>query len=225
MEINKKQKILLMMERDNFHRDLEFIKKIVDSLKDLGYEIVWYNWRGFGHNEVIDPSAKFEKLPWWIRKPLKFLLLLAHPQYWKYYFSLNKIRQHTIRGRCKNLKNFLKKINPDVEVAIFSRSAAGRVSSLILDETPQLKKIVCLGYPFKHPDRKSEEDRFKHLETLEKPFLIIQGRQDPYGGIEIESDYKLSSSICISFVNTDHDFFVSKEQLYEIVLEIKKFLR
>ena len=103
---------------------------------------------------------------------------------------------------------------------MLARSSGGRVASLIADELG-LKQIVCLGYPFKHPEQDDEPARYAHLAQLKTPMLIIQGIQDEYGGTEIKNRYELSNNITLLFLDTDHNFAIDDAMAQDIVQHIK----
>ncbi|MEP2718137.1 alpha/beta family hydrolase [Pseudophaeobacter sp.] len=98
------------------------------------------------------------------------------------------------------LKNF-----PSQRVNLFSHSAGGIISSLAARDR-QIEKIVCFGYPFKHPARAEEPERTAHLSKVRTPFLIVQGVAEIYGTAEQAKGYDLSKSIEILSVNSTHDY-------------------
>jgi predicted alpha/beta-hydrolase family hydrolase len=71
--------------------------------------------------------------------------------------------------------------------------------------------VVCLGYPFRFPDRPLDPARFAHLEHIEVPTLIIQGDDDEYGARNIAADYALSPAIRLELVEGDHSHHFSDE--------------
>ncbi len=95
------------------------------------------------------------------------------------------------------------------------------MASLIADELG-LKQIVCLGYPFKHPEQGDDPARYTHLAKLQTPMLIMQGIHDEYGGIEIKTRYELSHNITLLFLNTDHNFTMDDGMEQEIVQHIER---
>lgn len=217
------EKILIILERDSYEKDAVFLNQLITAIAPSGYTPVWYNPHGVGSSQIVTSNPFVNSLPKWIRFPIKALLLLRHPVRLGHYLSRDAWRESTIDGRCINLKKFIGTFGPETEIAIFSRSAGGRIASRIANETP-IKKIVCLGYPFKHPDQPDEPDRYQHLETLRKPMLIIQGTRDSYGGTEVTNKYKLSPCIAINFIDADHDFILSPNQFTDVATMINHFL-
>ena len=129
----------------------------------------------------------------------------------------------SIQYRCDELKRTIQTLDIAERVVLLSRSSGGRISSLIANEL-NLNHIVCLGYPFKHPDMADEPERYKHIADLKTPMLIIQGVNDPYGGLDVQEKYPLSKIIEIHFVDTDHDFKVDRKIAYEIFQKIENFV-
>jgi pimeloyl-ACP methyl ester carboxylesterase len=88
---------------------------------------------------------------------------------------------------------------------LIGRSSGARVASLFAMQR-QVAAVVCLGYPFREPDRLLEPERFIHLAHTPTPTLIVQGVADPYGGIDLTEDYGLSPAVTLSFFDVQHDF-------------------
>lgn len=92
---------------------------------------------------------------------------------------------------------------------------------MIADEL-QIKQLICLGYPFKHPEKKEEPGRYQHLKDLKTPFLIIQGTKDEYGGLGVTEKYELSPTIELFFVDTNHEFNISPEEWEKVQKKISQ---
>lgn len=225
---NKERNILLIIERNNFKRDLGFINILAQTISARGYKIKWHSPSGANILFILDPQGKLSAFPSPVRKLIKGLLLIAKPYLWKhfvrrYFFKAHTPPQKTITERCEGLKHYIEKLGKGANVSILSRSAGGQVASMIADEVA-IKKLICLGYPFKHPDKPIDPERFKHLETLKTPFLIIQGNTDMYGGAEIMDTYAFSPQVSVELVNTGHDFRISPAQWEVVTDRIKAFL-
>ncbi|WP_250658851.1 alpha/beta family hydrolase [Alkalimarinus coralli] len=84
------------------------------------------------------------------------------------------------------------------------KSMGGRMASLLADELKP-DGLVCLGYPF-HAPGKPEKPRTEHLANISIPTLILQGTRDPMGNKERVSNYLLSESIDVKWLEDgDHD--------------------
>eukprot|EP01037_Dinobryon_pediforme_P009907 gene9907-9973_t len=77
------------------------------------------------------------------------------------------------------LDRFVKSL-PDGPVHLIAHSA-GAIAATRIWRNPRVCTITAFGYPFKHPGRPAEPYRTRHLGTVEKPLLIIQGASDTYG--------------------------------------------
>jgi predicted alpha/beta-hydrolase family hydrolase len=81
----------------------------------------------------------------------------------------------------------------------------GRMASMLLQESAAIG-CICMGYPF-HPPSKPEKLRTSHLETINKPVLILQGERDSFGSREEISAYNLSTQVQVSYLTDgDHSF-------------------
>jgi len=88
---------------------------------------------------------------------------------------------------------------------VFAHSAGGIVACRVEDQ-PNLRRVVCFGYPFKHPQHGEEPFRTSHLQHMRKPVLMIQGLRDEYGNAQqAQRSYKLSDSICLVDIDADHN--------------------
>jgi predicted alpha/beta-hydrolase family hydrolase len=93
-------------------------------------------------------------------------------------------------------------------LVIGGKSMGGRVASMAADDLHaegRAAGLLCLGYPF-HPPGKPEALRTAHLERLATPALICQGTRDPFGTREEVTEYALSPSIEVFWLDDgDHD--------------------
>lgn len=212
-----KRNILLLVGRDDWQKDEALNLALLHKLRENNVEIIWEDPAA----EVIHRLRKIEKrihfLPKGIKKfnlrIVQILYGLLHPPY---IFYLYKRRNHSVLSRCESLTKTICKRGFAAQTIILSRSSGGRVSSLIADQLG-IKHIVCLGYPFKHPDHGDEPERYSHLAHLQTPMLIIQGVHDEYGGLEIENKYVFSEKIMVSFFNTNHNFDINDAMAHELV--------
>lgn len=111
----------------------------------------------------------------------------------------------------------------DSKIIVLARSSGGRISSLVADEVG-IDQIVCLGYPFKHPEKSEEVERYLHLKNTKTPMLIFQGIHDEYGGLDILQKYSFSPAVKIEFLDTDHDFKISEKDIDKIAEQIKSLV-
>lgn len=121
------------------------------------------------------------------------------------------------------IKHYLKSLPNEQEVYLFGRSA-GAILATQLADSFQIKKVICLGYPFKHPEKAEESYRTEHLAKLKTQTIIFQGKQDPYGNLELGKQFCISEKIKIIEVATDHEFVRAPETLKLIQTFIYKEL-
>ncbi|WIJ26933.1 alpha/beta family hydrolase [Devosia sp. RR2S18] len=97
---------------------------------------------------------------------------------------------------------------PGKNLIIGGKSMGGRVGSMVADqlyETQRIAGLLCLGYPFRPPD-KPQQLRTAHLEDLRTPTLICQGTRDPLGTREEVQTYLLSPAVKLLWLEDgDHD--------------------
>lgn len=106
-----------------------------------------------------------------------------------------------------------------------SHSAGGIIASTLADDS-NIFGIICFGYPFKHPDKGEERYRTKFLKDIKKPFLVIQGTKDEYGGADVQNRYKLSPYIEFEFVEATHEYEnLSGDDWARVAYRIECFLQ
>ncbi|MGE0416280.1 MAG: alpha/beta family hydrolase [Acetobacteraceae bacterium] len=103
--------------------------------------------------------------------------------------------------------------------------SAGAVAATRFAAVNRIAAVVCLAYPFRHPMLLDDPGRFAHLRRLATPTLIVQGRNDPYGGIGIVEHYPLSPSIRLVFGEVGHDLAMPTEAWDDLATQIVGFLR
>nr|WP_321239423.1 alpha/beta family hydrolase [uncultured Tolumonas sp.] len=217
-----KNNILLLVGRDDWQKDETLNLALLNKLRANNVEVLWEDPAAEVIHFLRKIESKFGIISKRIRKfnlrIVQILYGLLNPSYLVY---LYKRKNNDVLSRCKSLANTICKRGIAAQTIILSRSSGGRVSSLIADQLG-IKHVVCLGYPFKHPDHGDEPERYAHLAQLKTPMLIIQGVNDEYGGLEIELKYVLSEKIEVSFLNTNHNFDISDAMAHEIVELIER---
>ncbi len=210
------------MGRDNWQNDENLHQIIISHIKEQKIKYFLEDparWYFLKIQNTFKDSKFFTKR---IQKvSLKLIQILYLFFHWDYYSFLTT--KFTLDSRLKNLKKKLKKISNKHQIIIISRSSGARISSLISDEY-LISKLICISYPFKHPDYGDEPERYLHLKKINTPTLILQGEKDEYGGKEICNNYNLSKSIEVHFVNTNHSFQINKQQWDEVLNKIDKFI-
>lgn len=225
--------LIVVIGRSNYKKSSESLDALVKALHASGHSVCWFENRQTQTAKLLED--KFERL--WgsrvskfckhnflignlLRKTIKIFVLLAHPTRWGYFLTVFKNSNQRIAN---DLRKFLRHF-PARRIYLFSHSAGGIVSSLAEAED-SVTKLVCFGYPFKHPDQDEEPSRTARLKKMIKPFLIIQGDQDEYGSAQDSKRYKLSSSISVVPIQAEHGYDNLSVSEYQKCLELlEKFL-
>lgn len=88
---------------------------------------------------------------------------------------------------------------------IGGKSLGGRVASMLADELGAAG-LLCLGYPFHHPD-KPQNLRTTHMRSIETPTLVVQGTEDRFGKRHDVEKFDLSSAVDLHWLErADHSF-------------------
>lgn len=229
------ENVVLFIRRSNTHKNSAPLQQLLDTLVLDGYLLLWPENQfetiskfldGKSHkilswlDQVCGAKESFLKIS--MRRLLKGLTLLCYPGKW--HFFINWFFSHPIANDLKLNRQVISTLCKNKSVTILSHSAGGIVASYLSHE-PNLKNIVCFGYPFKNPERPEEPYRTAHLKQIQKPFLIIQGAQDEYGGLDVQNRYDLSPTIRLEFVNASHDYeSLSHEDWSRVVKSIQSFI-
>lgn len=229
------QKALVFIRRNNKQKNSAPLQELLNKLVLDGYLLLWPESRDQSTSLFL--NTKSQKILLWLdeflgqhesllkkslRRLAKGLILLRYPSRWD--FMLRWQMSHPIADDVRVHRQVIQTIAKDKSVSIFSHSAGGVIASYLVDE-PNLQKIICFGYPFKHPDKQEEPYRTRSLHLFSKPFLIIQGRHDEYGGLGVESRYELSPAIRLEFVDANHEYEnLSDDDWSKVVRSIELFL-
>ena len=218
--MNSQNKIILLIGSEFWQKDDSINHILFDYLKKTKNEIVWEDPAG----NLLYRLNKFENQFKWLPKFIKrinlrctqILYLLLH---WSYFNYLSDRKNPSVKLRAEKLKQSILRLGNEKEIIIISRSAGGRFSSLIADDL-KIKHIICLSYPFKHPEEDIEPERYLHLISLKTPMLIIQGTKDEYGGLEVKDKYILSPNIELFYVDANHEFIISNTDWKRVLNKI-----
>ena len=211
---------LLLVGRDNWQKDEDLNQKLLTRLRKASIDIYWEDPAGAAIYRLRQFERKITGIPKGVKtfnlRVVQLFYALLHPSYFTHLF---RRRKQAIDIRCNYLEQRIRKLGIADCVTVISRSSGGRISSLIADKMA-LKQIICLGYPFKHPEQPDEPERYLHLATINTPMLIIQGAQDEYGGLDVPERYLLSPQVELSFFDTDHNFNIDDQTADSIVEKI-----
>jgi len=216
-------KILYVIGRDDWIKSEYMSQMALGGMRDLGFKIMWED-PSFGW---IFSIRKLEKLLPGIwrryRKPIsKSIHLLYGLTHWGY-FRFRRRLNGNFGFRVENLRKQLRRIGNAKGISILSYSSGGRVCSLIADSF-KIERLICIGYPFLNPEEGENPARYRHLADLKTPMLIIQGKQDPYGGSDLERSIPLSPAVELFFVDSTHDYRMDGRQWDAVLSKIEATL-
>lgn len=212
---------ILFLCRDNFRRDDPVFARVVSHFGGFGFAVARYVNRAEETARIINPGW-LPSHPRALHLALKGALLLLHPSRWEHFQPSRRLGIDTIEHRSKALRALAHLIGLDREIHVITRSAGGRVASLVADDAG-FRSLVCLSYPFQNPAEGPNPARTAHLPTLRTPFLIFQGTRDPYGGVESAGRYPLAPATTLEWVETDHDFVLPEAGWNPVLRRIADF--
>lgn len=207
--------VLVLIGRDNALADTTLMRELVSLIYQHNMTIIFYEspYRKiklfkFYWSKIIGQVSFIKSCYFYFLQLIAFIKCI---HLWNRFIIKRYRRQWgTLHARTESLKLFLQRFLPEQQILLLTQSAGARIASLIADDAG-VQRMVCLGYPFRNPEEGDNIDRYRHLETITTPLLIFQGRHDPYGGTEVLTKYKLSPSVTIHFVDTDHDFKLTEQ--------------
>lgn len=225
--------VLVVVGRQNPQRRSEPIDRIAAYLHGPDLTVCWHEHPGVLHARLRDRAlaaaerdwldaltARRPHVGWLARKALRLGLKLRYPKRRGWVFQRHTL--DTLPSPAE-LAAFVRHL-PARQVFLLGHSAGGRMATLAQHE-PTVRKIVCFGYPFKHPDGPEEPHRTAHLATLTRPCLILQGTHDDYGNAQDATRYPLSPTIALESVDTDHEWApMTAEQIARIAQRVATFL-
>jgi uncharacterized protein len=229
-------KVLLFIGRSNTQKNSAPLQELLNKLILDGYLLVWPKdknqiisellskksaWAVSHLNRILGPNERPVKV--WAQRLLKGLILIPRPSKWSYFVTWLS----TSRAEDQFLinKRAIQEIGENKSIYIMSHSAGG-ITALSLSNEINICGIICFGYPFKHPDKGEESYRTDYLKKIHKPFLIIQGTRDEYGGKDVQHRYDLSPCIELEFVDATHEYEnLSVDDWARVTHKIKGFLQ
>lgn len=223
---------IVVVGRNNFSRSSRSLEQMVRDLQSSGFYVHSFESRQaqrsrrrndwfecFLGGAVATFCSHHARLGRWLQKFAKLIWVLVHPSDWDF----SRLTGATYNEcAARNLRQLLRDWQcrwPTRRVHLFSHSAGGIISSW-LEKEPNVVSLVCFGYPFRHPDMQDQPFRTAHLQSMKKPFLIIQGDHDEYGTAEHAKQYMLSDSINVVSIDSGHDYDDLTLGLHQHCLEL-----
>lgn len=228
-------KMLLFIGRSNTQKNSAPLQELLNRLVLDGYLLVWpKNRNQFTSEHLTNKSVRAvgwlnlafgqteSRAKVWVRRILKGFILIGYPSRWDYFIDWLKGNQSG--EQTETYREVMRILGSNKSIFILSHSAGGITASRLANED-NLRGMICFGYPFKHPDKDEESYRTTELKNIEKPFLIIQGRQDEYGGTDVQRQYEFSQNIEFEFVEANHEYEnLSTDDWMRVVKRLASFL-
>jgi hypothetical protein len=221
---------LLWLERQNHMKDESLMARLEMALRSSFEVFIPYRCNGAHASTILDPTNRLKSWPVWVRKPIKALLLIGHPSQWSHFLNwwyvskTTVIKPNALNERTRDLRHYLKDLKSRHQrLVIIGRSINAVTATRIADEF-DIEKVIALGYAFENPKLGVEPIRFKHLETIRTPCLIVQGVHDVYGGNDVAERYRFSPAVKLAFANTDHDFHLEGDDWNSLIHRLNTFI-
>lgn len=212
------KKLILILGRENLHKDSDFYEKVVTSFDRKTYNIKFDPTDELSsiHAKVKLFGSKFsigqQFAESFYDKLLKLKFIISHRIYNRSYFKIHKQTFRDFEFRKAILSHYLNRLPRNQEIYLIGRSAGAILATQLADSYP-IKKVICLGYPFKHPEKEEESYRTAHLKKLRTPTIIFQGIHDEYGNIDKAKKYALSPAIQLIELRTNHEYHFTEDDL------------
>ena len=226
----KNYKIILFIGRENLEKDSHLYTDVFAKLESLPYSFFFDPSDQIRHafnHKLFSYIPKFIKEFFYLSKLARlgiiaFVFCKQGIFDWSYLKAFRK-NPNDIDVRLSALLKKIKTFPKGTQITLVGRSAGAILATKISLQVP-IHQIICLAYPFKHPDCAEEPFRYEHLVHVTTPTLIIQGKNDPYGGREVIEKYPMNLSTKIIFEDLDHDFQLTEKTRQRLILLIKSKL-
>jgi len=208
---------IVVVGRSNFAKASHSMQQMIRDLQSDGFAVHTFETRKVQRSQrisawlqalwggvVVRWSARYHHRRW-LQKCFKAAWLLMHPSQWDF-SRLKGLTANDVAATelCQLLQSWHQQW-PQRWINVLAHSAGGIVACRVEDQ-PNLRRVVCFGYPFKHPQHGEEPFRTSHLQHMSKPVLMIQGLRDEYGNAQqAQRSYKLSDSIRLVDIDADHN--------------------
>lgn len=216
------RKLVVFLSRENLQQEDPTVQRLQAHWVAEG----WTFLRFFTPAERIDQRVRRglrATWPQWLHRVIKLARLLPYPREWWFLSTRRRRQALSVEARAAELRLFVESL-PRLECWIMvGRSAGCRVATMVADEC-RIPAVVCLSYPFKHPNRPPEPERVAHLAGLRTPCFIVQGRTDSYGGESARANWTLSPAVHLCWCETDHSLRLAEPEWQRVLAEMTAFV-
>ena len=215
---------VLVVWRENYLTQWHLIRQIIADCFGETHQIIWYFRPGATAPLLTNPGGDNPSHAWARRRSRQAIQLLRHIRHWPHMFRGWRNRSASVAQGCEDVSWAIAASTHSQPLIVVGISAGGRMATMVADDHPNATRIICFGYPFQAPGADDDPSRYRHLESIATPTLIIQGDKDCYGGSEIQDRYPFSNQVSILGVEGDHDFDFSEAQIMKIKAAISAFI-
>jgi uncharacterized protein len=207
--------VIIFVSRENLQEDSGLLIQLMRLINQDHYDV------------FFDPTDtfKWQKKPNFLYEGIRYILIKIKVWGWlraRYHFIFNTPSK-SIDLRAQKLIRYVSEISTETEITLIARSAGGIVCAYICAHV-KIKQVICLGYPFFHPELGEQSYRTKPLFSIQTPFTIFQGKNDEYGGERATWKLAQFSKVMIHFLNTNHDFVMDEITWQEFENSFQKLL-
>jgi uncharacterized protein len=222
-------RIALIIGRGNEQKPRRLLDRLVSLVQGMGYQVVWYVPARRG-GYLLRDGVRTSFRPVGGRagqgRGLGVILKRVFDK-----IAIRAVRRATgavrpgsgIRPDAVEIARFIRRLPTD-DVILVGQSSGG-IAAVDVARLWAVRKIVCIGYPFKHPDHDDEAYRTRGLAALKKPLLIVQGDQDEYGKADELGRYALGKQSRVLAVPSTHDYNdLSERETDRVCRGVARFL-
>ncbi len=215
------RRVVLLLSRDDCRRDDELMSRVASNFVGRNMTVIRYLPEFEAVSRIVDQEV-LRRFPRMLRQFLKASMLLCYPRYWRSFSTTRRIKLNGIPYRCESLRTLIRWLGPELELFLFARSASCRVATMVADEM-NVSRVVCMGYPLRHPREAPDPKRYSHLAAMRTPCLIVQGHHDQYGSPQQLAHAGVGSNTRIQPVDASHNYIMSKQAWTQVLESINRF--
>ena len=200
--------------RTNRAKSNGIFPRLTQRLRALGHDTIWFEAARIAESDRI--NARLARLSprlaaatepadpvmlRTVRRLAKTALALAGPH--RAGFIMAALTSPAA-ANARELRRFLATL-PHARIHLIGHSA-GCIAATLAADCARVACVTAIGYPFHHPQRPPEAWRVRHLRRVTRPLLVVQGRNDAYGGDPATFGPLLPDHARIVTLTHDHDY-------------------
>ncbi len=208
------RRLLLVLGRMNYWKKSPVIDRLALAFRQHGVTVCWHEPRAIRNARLRHDGLTSIRGRWsdvfQQRHVLTGRLLRRGIRCWLHYrypkrpmFRRRK-DGHTPADVVGELRRFLDG-QAEASVDLLGHSA-GCLAAVMLVDSPAVRRIVGIGYPFRHPGSADEAYRTAGLQSIGKHCLILPGDEDEYGTAADASRYPMADTVAVCSMPSDHEY-------------------